>query len=734
MATINERLILTDGFSASFRSFIQMGAQASRSADSLRKATEAYGASTVSSAQQLNAMKNILLSQRQLYTSQTQHLRVQSARVDELTQKYNRLVTEKGKEATETLRVAAALARAQTAEARLGLQANNTLAAITRQKSAISELVEKIQETPQASEDAVNAQNEHTDAVNETANSATRLLGILRNIVTVMAIAGIIKQATEFSDTVTQIKAKLDLINDGAQSQEELQRMIYNAAQRSRSSYEGMANMVVRLGQNAKEAFNSNAEMVQFAENLNKQFAIAGASQEEIASATLQLTQALSSGVLRGEELNAVFESAPNVIRNIAEYLGEDIGKIRELASEGKLSATVVKNALLQATEDIDKTFKSIPMTFGGAMNMIRNYAMMAFQNVGVKLNNLLNSDTGQVAIMGIIGALHVFASVASGAIDLLASGAEAVQNNWDYIAPILAGIAMMFVALGAVAVASAIKAGVAWAIANWPIILIGAAAVMLIFTLRQMGVTWAQMGEVAGAVLGFLYTYVYTVVAYWWNIFASFAEFFANVFNDPVTAIANLFADLLDNILSVVETAAQAIDALLGSDLAGAVSGFRDDISNFVKDKIGENEIQIRRMETADLSENMKAGAEIGKNLGAKLDNMSFSFDDFSKGFNTGAMDFSDLANSDVENVGSVGSVKNIEGDVNLSDEDIKMYRDLAERRYMNNVELQTVAPQISISIDGSEAKNLTAQDIADKLKVMLIQQQAAHTATAHG
>lgn len=657
MATINERLILTDGFSSTFRSFITLGEQSIRTAETLGQATRELAAQQSQAREDINGLRD-----------------------------------------------------------------------------AIRDLTDHIRDAADESDRAGDSQRRHTDAINESSSAAARLLSIMRNIVTAMAIAGIIKQATEFSDTVTQIKAKLDLINDGAQSQEELQRMIYNAAQRSRSSYEGMANMVVRLGQNAKEAFNSNAEMVQFAENLNKQFAIAGASQEEIASATLQLTQALSSGVLRGEELNAVFESAPNVIRNIAEYLGEDIGKIRELASEGKLSATVVKNALLQATGDIDETFNSIPMTFGGAMNMIRNEAMMAFQDVGVKLNNLLNSDTGQAAIMGIIGTIHVLASVASGAIDLLASGAEAVQNNWDYIAPILAGIAMMFVALGAVAVASAIKAGVAWAIANWPIILIGAAAVMLIFTLRQMGVTWAQMGEVAGAVLGFLYTYVYTVVAYWWNIFASFAEFFANVFNDPVTAIANLFADLLDNILSVVETAAQAIDALLGSDLAGAVSGFRDDISNFVKDKVGENEIQIRRMETADLSENMRAGAEIGKNLGAKLDNMSFNFDDFSKGFGTGAMDFSDLANSDVENVGSVGSVKNIEGDVNLSDEDIKMYRDLAERRYMNNVELQTLAPQISVSIDGSGAKNLTAQDIADKLKVMLIQQQAAHTATAHG
>src|SRR5699024_8114301 len=135
-----------------------------------------------------------------------------------------------------------------------------------------------------------------------------------------------------------------NLINDGQQTTVELQNMIYQSAQRTRTSYESTANIVTRLGQNAKEAFGSNAEVIQFAENLNKSFVIAGSSQEEIASASLQLTQALGAGVLRGEELNAVFEAAPNVIRTIADYLGVGVGEIREMASEGQITADVVKN------------------------------------------------------------------------------------------------------------------------------------------------------------------------------------------------------------------------------------------------------------------------------------------------------------------------------------------------------------------------------------------------------
>ena len=583
--------------------------------------------------------------------------------------------------------------------------------------------------------EAINNQKRYTNEVSRSNRQAGELMRTVRGIAGVLGSLAVTRGFIQMSDSMTSINAKLSMINDGAQSNAELQDMIYQSAQRSRAAYESTANMVARLGMNAKEAFNSNAELVQFAENLNKQFTIAGATQEEMASATLQMTQALSSGVLRGEELNAVFEAAPNVIRTIADYLDEDIGKIRELASDGQLTAEVVKNAMLAATDDINSQFESIPMTFSGAWQMVRNAGVMAFQDVAQQANDLLNSDIGQRAINNLVGAFDILSDVASGAIELLASGAGFVQDNWDLIYPLIMGVVAALAVMGAQSLATGAIAAISFMAANWPLLLIVAGVAMLTMALKQNGVTWQQIGQVVGAVFGALYTVGYTSVMYLWNLFATFAEFFANVFNDPVTAIVHLFSGLLDNILSVVQTVAQAIDALLGSDISGAVAGFRNDIQDFVNETVGENKVQIERMEPTDLMENITNFSETGENLGSKLDNMDFSLEDIAGGIG-GLEDFAIPAAGDlnVGDVGTVGKVKSIDGDVNLSDEDIKLYRDLAERRYMNNVELQTLAPNITINVPKGAGGNINEQDLANKLKAILIQQRAAHTAVSHG
>lgn len=603
---------------------------------------------------------------------------------------------------------------------------------------SIRQLGDQLEQQNQTLQEIINKQKQHKQEVDKTTKSANNLASAFGKIIAVSGIIMLGRTLVGISDTMTQMTAKLNLINDGAQSTAKLQQMIYQSAQRSRSVYTDTANIVTRLSMNAKEAFDSNAETIQFAENLNKQFKIAGASQEEMNSATLQLTQGLSAGLLRGEELNAVFESAPNLIRNIADYLGVGIGEIRELASDGQLTADVVKNAILAATDEINENFESIPMGFEDAMTMVQNAGMNAFQRVGKQMNDFLNSDTGEKVLNGLIGGMDLLADAASGVISILESGAVFVVENWDYIAPILFGIAAAFAAAGVAALASGASAAVAWAMANWPLLLVFAAVAGLIFLLKQWGVSWEQIGEVVGGVLGGLYTVVYTVFAYWWNIIATFVEFFANVFNDPVAAIANLFAGLLDTVLGVVETAAQAIDALLGSDIAGAVSGFRDKVNDFVAEKFGENEIKIKRMDTTDVEGNVLAGMEMGSNFGAKMDNMNFSLEDIAGGVGDLGSSLSGLGAGgsigSIGDVGSVGKVKSIEGDVTLADEDLKLYRDLAERRYMNSVELQTLAPNISVSIPESAAKNLTADDVAEKLKAVLIQQAAAHTSVAHG
>ncbi len=177
-------------------------------------------------------------------------------------------------------------------------------------------------------------------------------------------IANTIGTITNYSDTLSETTARLNLMNDGLMSTDMLWSDIYDSAMRSRGSIVDTADAVAKMGLMTKGVFSSNAELVQFTENLTKSFKIAGTSTQGISAAMLQLTQSMSSGVLRGEELNSIFENAPLLIQNIADYMGVPIGQIRELASEGKITADIVKNAILGATDEINAKFDEMPMKF----------------------------------------------------------------------------------------------------------------------------------------------------------------------------------------------------------------------------------------------------------------------------------------------------------------------------------------------------------------------------------
>ena len=590
--------------------------------------------------------------------------------------------------------------------------------------------------------EAINNQRQYTQEVEKSNRSAGSLLSTLRSMAAAAGATALTKAFLQTSDEMSQINAKLNMINEGSQTNAQLQEMIYQSAQRTRTSYQTTANIVARLGNNAREAFGNNAELIQFAENLNKQFIIAGSSQEEMASASLQLTQALGAGALRGEELNSVFEAAPNVIRTIADYLGVGVGEIREMAADGQITAEVVKNAMLSATDEINTQFKSMPMTLAQAFTMGKNYIQQALMGSFEGWSNFLKTDEGQQALGQLISLFTTLAQVGVGALSAVGQGALWVSQNLDFIIPILAaiGAALAFDMAQAMAEAAATVAGnlakaASWAIANWQIILFAALLASALIAAQQFGIGFEEVAGWVGQVLGMLYAIGYNVFASLWNVIAAFAEFFANVWNDPLGATARLFFSVFDTILGIVETVAGAIDALLGSDLSSAVSGFRSQLSGWVDDTFGENAVQIKRMANLDVAATSQQWGDMGSNIGSKLDNMNISLEDIAGGLGgLGDISVPSAGELDIGDVGSVGRVKNIEGDVNLSDEDLKLYRDLAERRYMNRVELQTLAPQITVSIPESAAKNLTSQDIADKLKAILIQQQAAHTAVSHG
>lgn len=346
-----------------------------------------------------------------------------------------------------------------------------------------------------------NQQRRLNDDIGKGASSTDKLVANAKRLVATYVGLRSIGGLINLNDQMTSTNARLGMINDGQQSDSGLNKMIFQSAERSRASYLDTAQIVSRIGMNAGSAFSSTREIVSFAEQLNKKFIIAGASTQEMSSALLQLTQGLGSGVLRGEELNAVFESAPNIIKSIADYLDVDIGKIRGMASEGMLTADIVKNSLLAASAETNAQFEKMPLTIGQIFTSIKNNAIMIFGVIQKKIEQSMSSKGFRTFIDNFIDSLYVLGNVAynifNGIISILGSPAfrsfsntmivgislisqalgwiitqalnvaNVFAQNWSIIAPIIYGVVAAIggylIVVGAMKVAT--LAGV---VANW--------------------------------------------------------------------------------------------------------------------------------------------------------------------------------------------------------------------------------------------------------------------------
>lgn len=281
---------------------------------------------------------------------------------------------------------------------------------------------------------ASSAQKNLNSSMRDGGNAATMLWGKVKTLLGVYAGFQGVKSLLNMSDQLSNTDSRFAMINDGLQTNKELNEQIFAMAQRSRASYAGTAALVSRIGMNAKDAFKSTAEIVQFAEVLNKKFIIAGATTEEMNSALIQLTQGLGSGVLRGEELNAVFESAPNIIQSIADYLNVPIGQIRKMASEGQLTADVVKNAMLASIDETNKAFENMPLTFGQMWTLFKNQTIMALQPLFNKLSSLVNNPAVKSFVTNLAGSFKYLANGAVRAINFVIAGFNRVKSAWQSV------------------------------------------------------------------------------------------------------------------------------------------------------------------------------------------------------------------------------------------------------------------------------------------------------------
>lgn len=557
---------------------------------------------------------------------------------------------------------------------------------------------------------AVEMQN-LSSRMSQTTTQGNSMLTTVRNLAGAFLGMQSVQWLVGTSDQLTQINARLEMITGSAEAAAEANEQIYQAAMRSRGAYTDMADLVSQLGTLAGNAFTDTGEIVAFAEQLQKQMALSGTSTMAAQAAMLQLTQGLSSGALRGEELNSVLEQTPMIAQTIADYLGMTTGEMRELASEGGLTAEVVKNAVLGAAEETNAAFEQMPMTWGQVWNQMQNVAIRALNPVLSGINFLANN-------IEIIGPL-VLGLGAAFAVFMLAA-------NWTNICTAATtGLASAQAALGAVM-------ATAWGPPLIAIILIITAIYALVAAVNYFtGSSISATGIIAGAFLT-LFAFVANGAILGINTFAAFGNFVGNVFNDPVAAVKILFLDMATTILGYISKVAHGIEDLINAipgvevSITGAVDGLYNRVQGAAAQAKSAAEWveYFKPQEYIDLGGAFRTGYDAGANFDPFGGLMSMGSGYDLSQYTTGVTPYGDIAGT-LDDIS--GSVKGIEKTVSMSDEDIKALVDVAERRYVNNINLTSQTPVINVS---GQNTGRTAQDrraLAEAIQRILLEESAS-------
>lgn len=637
--------------------------------------------------------------------------------------------TAAAKMAAQQARVYQSALRVQTAEQRLAAAQAKAQTASIRAAAAAEKEAER------QARAAAKAQKEYNQSMESGTGSADRLTTSVKRLVGGYIGMQSVKGLLQMSDTLISTTARLDMINDGLQTTAQLNSMIFQSANRARGSYTEMSAMVSKLGLLAGDAFGSTQEIVAFAEQLNKQMAISGTSTMEGQAAMLQLTQAMASGVLRGEELNSILEQTPMIAQTIANYLGVNVGQMREMASEGAITADIVKNAMFAAAEETNAKFEEMPMTWGQVWTKFQNYATMGLRPVLLGLSWLANN-------IEIIGPLVLGAGAAFAIFQVAA--------NWTKIATVVTGAynaAVTFLKVGygllrnqtmAAAIAqhtynSALLASpITWVLMGLALI-VGALYAGVAAYNHFTGASVSATGIIAG-VMSALGAHVYNTVAFMYNGFAVFANFIGNVFHNPVAAVKVLFYDMAQTVLGYILNIAKGLEDLINKLPWASVnltSGLESYISSLgaksaaVKESSGWKEY-FSPMEYKDYGSAFSSGYDKGSNFFSNIFGGGAGMPDMGS-FSAGGTSLGDI-NDTLGGIGKdVGSIKK---SVDMSKEDIKLMVDMATQRYVNKINLTAQTPVITVN--GANTGNTEAdrKSLADALAIILQEQRAAGSA----
>ncbi|MDY0256255.1 tape measure protein [Gudongella oleilytica] len=553
---------------------------------------------------------------------------------------------------------------------------------------------------------------------NEAGNGANKIKSVwggLGGIIKTALAAFSIKKIIDLSDNLTLTTARLDLINDGLQTTSQLQDKIMASANRARASYTDTAAVVSKLGTLAGSAFKSNDEMIAFTELINKNFVIGGASIEEQKAAMYQLAQAMASGKLQGDEFRSIMENAPMLAQAIAKYTGKSMADLRQMSAEGKITADIIKGAMFSTADEVNKKFAQLPMTFGQVATVIGNTLLQTFQPV----------------------------------IQLIGQGAQWIYDNWSTIEPIFWGLVA---AVGAFALITGIWTAVTWlqVAANrallasmltnpilWIAIAIGIVIGLIYKWVQSVGglrVAWlivcnALLTAWDWVKIGF-FTGVYWVMDMWNQLQLAFMTAGVNIANFMGDMKANVLMilqnmingaiDIINGFISVLNkipgvsidlidkvtfgTTAQMENEAAKQARNQGLEAYRSQIENQIKDR----DAKLNQMKADAQAATAQRQAEIATAKAEAAQKKAQENADLTSKFAT---------NGDIANVGKVGEVGKIKDDVNIADEDLKLMRDVAEMRVVQN--FVTLTPTVAMNAQISE--KVDVDEVVRKIETKL-------------
>ena len=673
MAKIQETLVLQDQFSSSFGAYIQAAQRASSSTTTAQTAARNYQSV-------LNSVSRQLISANAKFESYVAQQEEMAAAGQQNTEAFKKLDT-------QTEKLGATIRGLET-------QQQTLTQSMKAAESAASVAAAAKDEAAAATKRLQEQENMAQSVTNSLTSSVFRL------VASYVSIQGL-KKAVDLSDSLVSMRARLDRMNDGLQTTQELETMIYQSAQRSRGSFTDTMGLVSKLGTMAGDAFSSSKEIVQFAEQLNKQLALSGASGSSAQAAILQLEQGLASGVLRGDELNSVMEQAPALAKSIADYMQVSVGQLRELGSQGQITADIVKNALFDAAQKTNAEFEKTPMTWAQVWTVASNTAVRALDPLLTAINWVANNLDVAIPLVISLGSAFGVLLIAANWTNILATATKTAASMQAFYNAVMAANPIARTAAAVLVLVAVLYGGVA------------------AFN-KLTGSSISATGIITGA-FATLGAFVFNgVLVPLQNGFAAFVNFLANVFTNPLAAVKIAFYDMAITVMQYLQNIAHGLEGLLNKIPGVTVdltSGVDATVTKLQRDRkyekwaSGYTEV-VKPWKNIDLGKAYNAGHDWGANLG-KYGLM---------GTGTGeleipqAADVKDLLGNIDKNTGKIAKT------VDLSDEQIKMLVDVAERKYINNVNLTSQTPMITVQGQNTGNTEKDARNLADTLRDVLV------------